>query len=385
MALITNVVQETEWKKDKTFWFEDGNVSLIARGTEFRVFKGVLAAHSPVFADMFSLPQPVPPEPCGTGGPPVHVVHLDDSAEDFRHILRALMPSRHEKCVSPCHQPTLIAVRDSMFFLRLLHPPPLDEDASPSFHQISAFARLGHKYQMDHFVDEALTYLKSIFVTDLNQWQERVLWSYKILVPSNFQTHKLPWSPAAAIGVVNIARLTECTSLLPTAFLVCCTIRQDSIEGFEREDGTREKLNEDDFVRCYTAIPELMVASTRRCLFMIMYSDLPSCGTGQECQEWMRGLSIVLGLRSYLVAAIDPFWKWSYIPTKAFGEKLCRSCRNVLKRRFCRDQQYAWNALPDTLGIKVPGWGQTFTEDSIPDDVRHIVLTLTWPCTNTFA
>ena len=74
-----------EWKKDDEFWFADGTISLVASGVEFRVYKGILEAHSPVFADMFSLPQPL------SDARPV--VHLTDSVQDLRHVLRALFPS----------------------------------------------------------------------------------------------------------------------------------------------------------------------------------------------------------------------------------------------------------------------------------------------------
>ena len=76
-------------EKDEEFWFQDGTVSLVASGVEFRVYKGVLASHSPVFSDMFSLPQP----PSDSVASSNDVVYLEDSAQDLRHILRALLPS----------------------------------------------------------------------------------------------------------------------------------------------------------------------------------------------------------------------------------------------------------------------------------------------------
>ena len=79
--------------KDEEFWFDDGGtVTLVASGFAFRVYKGILATHSPVFADMFSLPQP-PSEADA-------VVHLEDSAMELRHVLRALFTSKQTKCVS---------------------------------------------------------------------------------------------------------------------------------------------------------------------------------------------------------------------------------------------------------------------------------------------
>lgn len=81
-------------KPDDDFWFEDGNIVLIARDIEFRVYKGILAKHSPVFQDMFSLPPPPAPETSRDTAEPIEtcpVVHLSDSPEDFRHVLRVCM------------------------------------------------------------------------------------------------------------------------------------------------------------------------------------------------------------------------------------------------------------------------------------------------------
>ncbi len=43
-------------------WFNDGNIILVAGGTAFRVYRGLLAAQSIVFCDMFSSSTPRPDE-----------------------------------------------------------------------------------------------------------------------------------------------------------------------------------------------------------------------------------------------------------------------------------------------------------------------------------
>ena len=81
------------WTRDEELWFEDGNLILRAGEVEFKVYQGPLAAHSPVFDDMLSLPQP--------DGEPVYkerslcpVVNLSDSPEDLRHFLRTFVCGR---------------------------------------------------------------------------------------------------------------------------------------------------------------------------------------------------------------------------------------------------------------------------------------------------
>lgn len=41
-------------KDDDEFWFDDGNLILVARDTGFKIYRGLLAAQSSVFADMFA-------------------------------------------------------------------------------------------------------------------------------------------------------------------------------------------------------------------------------------------------------------------------------------------------------------------------------------------
>lgn len=67
-------------------WFEDGNVVLVAEGTAFCVYKGVLIKDSEIFRDMFTMPQPGDAEKW-EGCP---VVQLSDTKQDLTRFLLAL-------------------------------------------------------------------------------------------------------------------------------------------------------------------------------------------------------------------------------------------------------------------------------------------------------
>ena len=75
---------------DSEFWFDDGNIILVAQqGVEFCVYKGLLIKHSPVFRDMFTLPQ----EPTGAKEGQLSelpVVHLPDHPHGVRCLLRSV-------------------------------------------------------------------------------------------------------------------------------------------------------------------------------------------------------------------------------------------------------------------------------------------------------
>lgn len=67
-------------------WFKDGNIVLIVKSTAFRVYRGVLAAVSPVFSDMFAAPRLLSGD--RVDGCPV--VRLDDAVEDMTNFLQVL-------------------------------------------------------------------------------------------------------------------------------------------------------------------------------------------------------------------------------------------------------------------------------------------------------
>lgn len=78
---------QVDVRRSREFWFDDGNVVLIASNIGYRLHGGVLARHSPVFRDMLSFPQPDYSDESIDGCP---VVHLTEEAEDLERILYIL-------------------------------------------------------------------------------------------------------------------------------------------------------------------------------------------------------------------------------------------------------------------------------------------------------
>lgn len=102
----------------------------------------------------------------------------------------------------------------------------------PSFSAISAATRIGHMYQMQHLVLQAVDYLKRHLTDDLAFWGKGTL----------FASHAR-LKAAQAIGIVNLARLVDEPSLLPAAFLICCSLDEDIVNGCAREDDSGEMLS----------------------------------------------------------------------------------------------------------------------------------------------
>ena len=237
--------------------------------------------------------------------------------------------------------------------------------------------RLGHKYQIDHLVEQALAYLRTVFPNKLKRWREAVAEMSGPREQEIFR-YSLPFPDECAIGVVNIARLTGCASILPGALLICCTLHEELVHGFEREDGTREMLSEDDFMRCLLAKPRLMVAAVQTLFhaFQPLYMRFPPehCSSTRGCNEGLQTLFHCLGRKPFVVATPDPFWDWDdYVAVHdPYWEDICRSCRNCLKRRFFASQQELWSDLPNIFNIEVEGWEKPFVKTYVREDVREI-------------
>ena len=82
--------------RDSDVWYEDGNIVVIAQTTAFRFHKSVVSHHSPVFRDLFSVPQPSPTAAGEEAGPSAETfdscaaVRVSDTSYDFRELLRAI-------------------------------------------------------------------------------------------------------------------------------------------------------------------------------------------------------------------------------------------------------------------------------------------------------
>ncbi|PIL23581.1 hypothetical protein GSI_14894 [Ganoderma sinense ZZ0214-1] len=206
-----------ELRRDEDFWLEDGSVVLVAKKTAFKVYKGLLSAHSPVFSDMFS--STTHADETYDGSP---VVRLSDSPEDLKWVLTHVMPK------------TLRHLQGTYDF---------------KSSELSALARLGHKYQIDLLERHAVDSLKAAFTNDFEQWEGR-LRSPQVPSHSGYSRYN-------PIDIINIARLTNTPSMLPLAFCLCAQNRDIIVDGQARGDGTHLFLSKTDAKRCIVGLAEL--------------------------------------------------------------------------------------------------------------------------------
>ena len=72
--------------RSEKFWFDDGSIVLQVQSTQFRVHRSILASYSPVFDDLFKVPQPEDDKSDWVEGCPIVCVS-GDTTEDWDHVL----------------------------------------------------------------------------------------------------------------------------------------------------------------------------------------------------------------------------------------------------------------------------------------------------------
>ena len=223
---------------------------------------------------------------------------------------------------------------------RFVHSSPQFPPAY-TYDQISAYARLGHKYQIDTLFAQALDYLKLYFTTDFATWTRPWIHRY----PYKF-------SLMHAIGVVDLAHLLGCSSLLPTAFLVCCFIRpQDLLVGLRRPDGSFMTLSQADLARVMSAqgtlVKELHAALVRVCSACV-HSCAHCAAVADE---------ILLACIDTSTRALDPFVECDMFLYPSSGrESMCTACEEQFKARMRIQQREIWKRLPEIFDVEVDGW-----------------------------
>ncbi|KAF7299329.1 BTB domain-containing protein [Mycena indigotica] len=182
--------------RSKDFWFDDGNVVLHVQSMQFRLSKSVLAMHSPVFRDMFSLPLPLE-EPLVERCPVV--VLFGDTSEDWEYLLRAIFPKELTQNYST--------------LCRWFHDG--GADSAPSVPELRAVLRLSKKYDIAGFRKRCVKVLKDVFPSSFAQYDDDrcpCLGSGAISLPAH--TDETEFN----VQIINLAREVGLYSILPLAF-----------------------------------------------------------------------------------------------------------------------------------------------------------------------
>ena len=163
-----------------------------------------------------------------------------------------------------------------------------------------------------------------------------------------------------AIGVVNLARLTESNDLLPLALLECCNLGGTILQGFEREDGTREYLTTEDLGRCFTVKHKLALRNAEGALKATEASragfepwyDEDECLEPDVCTKLLEAWHSLLSNGAVRLIAVDQLLAEGKEDLFR-SQSLCQRCLEHMDELFYRQRARFWNALPDIFGVTV--------------------------------
>ena len=225
------------------------------------------------------------------------------------------------------------------------------------FDVLSALIRMAHKYAIPDVLDDALSRLKQQYTTDMKLWRYMQHGKSRTLVQCSKADH---------LAVINLARLTDTPSLLPTAFLACATTLGAEVLRAVDSPGPFG-ISSEDALRIIEGKAALARESGKHALSAI--PALAGCThvskAGSSTQAPRSALASFMGedggfsqgSASQFVQR-QPFDACSaMIPKDAAGElAICPRCKNTLLVRMENAMLSTWADLPKIFGLKVEGW-----------------------------
>ncbi|KAH9856112.1 hypothetical protein C2E23DRAFT_810121 [Lenzites betulinus] len=316
-----------QFERDTEFWLDDGSLILIAQTTGFRVYRGLLASQSEVFRDMFDSANPS----TGDRFEDCPVVHLSDSPQDLRHLLRVIVPTSQDRF-------------------------SISRQGCKSFDELYAIARLANKYSIPGLEEQTSVTLKRIYVKTYRQ--------YVATMRETPNMRRL--DDACAIGAIHCARLLNQPNILPHAMYTCCRLGGSILDGWKREDGIVEHLSTEDLKRVIDGREKLACEARR--VFGQVFEPVPGglCDDYGGCERVVTSCLEDALARSVLsdAAAYDVFGPIAN-PNGLEYDALCDPCAGLFDIRHHMQMENIWMRLPEIFGLNIPGWGKADSQESI--------------------
>ncbi|KAL1700917.1 hypothetical protein EV121DRAFT_213190 [Schizophyllum commune] len=312
-------VRHVESISRSDIWFDDGNIVLQAENVQFRFFKGILAAYSPFFRDVFSVPQPTVGADLVEGCP---VLRLQEKAADVNYMLSFILEPKSSK-LTPCAA------------------------------DIVAALKLGRKYLIADLWGDAVERLRYEFPERLDEYQER---RDKSMVYTRIHFDKdCPGRPLHLVDAVKDAGLER---ILPA---LCHRVLEKSTLDTLMHGPTSVARLEDPSMQTRIVLlgARAKRPAIRARLMRRAYSEprtVPSeCLSPQRCQDIRRGKLI------RCLQRIEEETKsvvFRPLPTDGQTEQkrpLCWLCAHEMQEKLAAEQQAIWEELPTFFGL--PVWG----------------------------
>jgi hypothetical protein len=194
----------------QNFWLYDGSIVLSVESCLFRVHQTILANHSEIFSDLFTVPQPVEDEEEMIEG--CRIVNLPDSESDFVDLLNAIY--RPECVPYPLHSSSNCLIISLPFDLASYFDSiSADADLETVLTFIQGILRLSTKYIIRYLRQRCI----SLFLTKFPS----TLRGYTLKAGA---LNREKYKSDNVMRAINLARENNVLEVLPYAFY--CIARQ---------------------------------------------------------------------------------------------------------------------------------------------------------------
>ncbi|KAJ7142088.1 hypothetical protein C8R43DRAFT_1109255 [Mycena crocata] len=314
-----------EPQRVQELWFQDGNLVIQAGKSLFRVYRGILATHSPVFEDMLSFPQP-PDSELVDGCP---LVRLPDASNEVAVFLKALL--------------------NPQFFLPF--PAPTQYDT------IAGCLRLSHKYGVDFLRRRALVHFSSAYTTLLSEWDVLPVDSAAPPLPP-LTSWQNPSNPAFNLHFIQLSREVDALWLLPLGFyrlsaaLSYSALGRDIFHGAIYNDipASLSIQDQDTFLKRHIIQCSSTTADIMR--FLSHPVEIEGCTSSTLCL--VKRLRAVESSREMLRANPSiPLDVWDSGDWETLTD-LCPICFRVLEKAHKHARVEFWDTLPEMYDL--PPW-----------------------------
>ncbi|PIL26298.1 hypothetical protein GSI_12054 [Ganoderma sinense ZZ0214-1] len=220
-------------------------------------------------------------------------------------------------------------------------PPIIREESS--FEELSAIILLSRKYGSSHLYHAAVAWLECQFTPDAAGFNMRT-------PPGFLET--------GAIGVLNLARTINHSSLLAGAIFACCRLSVDDLtNGYTREDRGKETLQLEDIVRVRLTRDRLLGACIVSATCVYRSEPDPTCRRA-KCRDSLDRIrqTTVDALRAIRPSQPMRFPILEGGALEHTDAGLCEACAQMVKGREREAKEEIWGLLPCIVDEVVPGW-----------------------------
>ncbi|KAJ7141500.1 hypothetical protein C8R44DRAFT_847195 [Mycena epipterygia] len=294
---------------DPDFYIEDGNIVLSAKDsknhtTYFRLHRSTLMKHSPVFADMFSMPPP----PTTDQYDDVPLAEMPDDADALRDFIALLY--------EPQSISALLDVDD--FALKMLKP-----------------TQLAKKYQVDWICKMVASQLQKQWPTTVGGWDRIAEDEGDEVMRAEFGDWTPEWEDATLrlrqlpepVSAILLARECDVPAILPFAFLHLLRFPLEPEDDYYPTtawtEPARALLSQDDVHRLSVARERI----GKWFLHQPAYEITKDCGSGMLCH-------LITGQTWFNIArdvAVDGNFFRASQGVQRTGRNICPQCKTKLE------------------------------------------------------